>query len=148
MLLQRREARYAGDACADTPLGGAFVIGGAALYRYVLARGHGDGWTLDGLLVTRIINPDVECDVFLDEFRTPAQVAWETAFARRSIDALPEGPSMCPLDVDPAAPWHAVSPDAHRAYVGQVAQAECAGHVIQDREHACQFQLWRRSGVA
>ena len=147
VLQQRREARYS-DTSTDTPLGNAFVIGGAALYRYVLARGQGNGWILDGLLITRILQPDVECDVFFDEFRTPAQAAWETELARRCTDALPSGASLCPADVDSTATWNTVSPDAHRAYVGQVAQAEHAGHVFKEREYACQFQLWRRSGDA
>lgn len=152
VLLARREARYtsAGAPPPSVPssLANAFIIGGAALYRYVLTRGSGPGWSIDALLMTRIMSPDVECDTFFEEFRTPAQVAWESELAKKCIDTLPSEPMLCPRSVDEGATWHTASPEEHRAYVGQVSQADEAGHIFHDRGHACQFQLWRRRSGA
>ena len=152
VLQQRRSWRYVrSDADVGAALGRVFVIGGAALYRYVLSHTPAEHWALTHLLVTRIYHPGEEqlpCDVFLHEFRSPAQLAWENEFAAQCAGAeLPTGEHTCPQDVDSAAAWHQASGAEHRAYLDGVSQAQDAGCVARDNGITYQFQLWRNASA-
>lgn len=154
----RRLWRYMEPTGPGAALGHAFVIGGAALYRTVLAAPvHSGTWRLDSLLVTRIFAPrDVHtaCDVFMDEFRTPAQIAWEDQLADKCVRAqaaghteacsLLHGPHTCPAFVDEHAPWRHVSAAEHAAFLRQVPQAAMADQLVEDNGMVVQLQLWKR----
>ncbi|WFD32695.1 dihydrofolate reductase [Malassezia sp. CBS 17886] len=152
LLQERRCRQYTRDGCAPPPgaaLGRAFVIGGAALYRYVLAHTPGADWSLNDLLVTRLYaaHLDDACDVFLDEFRTPAQRAFDDARVRQCVDkgALPTDVDVCAPDGD--AVWRQVDVEEHRAYFRHhAALGERVGPVFDDNGTAVQFQLWKRLG--
>ena len=149
LLQQRRLARYV-EGSGGAALGHAFVIGGAALYRYVLTHTSAD-WTLDSLLVTRIfapVEPYDACDVFLAEFRTPKQRAWEAQVAEECLRALPTDERVCADEVDEAAVWRQAPAHEHRAFFAQAAHAARVCQLLDDKSNAIQFQLWRRRHAA
>lgn len=152
LLQERRLKRYDTSAGGDgSALGAAYVIGGAALYRYVLQQQRSAHWSLDGLLVTRIYAPNesaLPCDVFLQEFRSAAQSEWEARVAQEcQCDQLPEGERVCPHTTDESAPWQQVSTEEHRKYLSDIPQAADAGTLARDNGMVYAFQLWRRSGA-
>lgn len=159
-LLQERRmwryrARAEGDATLDSSgvlrgsaLGHAFVIGGAALYRHLLTS-TSQAWTLDSLLVTRIFTPvdlHEKCDVFLTEFRSPAQVAWEIERANTWTGRTPqheEDALVCP-NPDGLGAWQQATPEWHAHHFPCVLPA-VLGPILDDNGMAIQFQCWRRS---
>lgn len=147
-LQARRHARYTHGAGAA--LGHVFVIGGAAVYHYVLAH-TSPAWSLDTLLVTRIFAPSTlheSCDVFLDEFRSSAQREWESDVARSCTDVLPDDERLCPDELDTRAVWRQASSDEHRTFLADAPHAANVGKLILDKGNAIQFQLWRRRDFA
>lgn len=142
LLQERRYARYdLPGVTAGTALGRAFVIGGAQLYRTTLTQQPApDTWILDQLLVTRILSPIDEqtMDVFLEEFRSPAQRAQDEATAR----ACPTG-LLANGEADESA-WRLIPKDEHARLVPP-AQAELLGRIVDDKGIAMHFQCWRRS---
>lgn len=149
LLQARRYARYDMDTAAPAAgaaLGRAFVIGGATLYQYALAPPTpSTEWILDHMLMTRIYGPadiDKECDVFLPEFRSPAQVAWEASwaptYAERAAAEL-----VCPPALSEADAWQHVPPAEHAAWL-PAAHASVLGAIVPDRDSFVHMQLWRR----
>lgn len=131
-LQQRLMWRSEPHEHAGSALAHAFLIGGAALYEHALTA-HSSHWVLDSLLVTRIIAPtDLPCDVFMTEFRSPQQIAWEEQM--RATDS-----GTCPH----AGSWRQAAPDVH------LKRFSCLNHehlgILQDNGYAIQFQYWQRS---
>ncbi|PKI85172.1 dihydrofolate reductase [Malassezia vespertilionis] len=145
VLQQRRVARYdTGVQTAGAALAHAFVIGGAALYRYVLEQSN-EAWTLENMLVTRLLHPetlDASCDVFLQEFRTPPQQAWEAQLAANVARKLPTE-TQCADALDPNAPWRHAVPEEHRVFLGDAPHAVDVGKLVEENGVVMQFQLWR-----
>lgn len=145
-LAERRLARYIAQKEEGAALGHAFIIGGAAIYRYVLTH-TSPAWRLENLLVTRLYHPSSvhdRCDVFLEDFRSHAQLAYEKSVETACKDALPTDVRICPDDVDPNAVWRQASPEEHRAFLADAPHTAQVGDVFRDKDIAVQFQLWRR----
>lgn len=149
LLQERRYKRYdiPGEP-AGTALGRAFVIGGAQLYRTTLTQQPApDTWVLDQLLVTRILSPideQMPFDVFLEEFRSPAQRARDEAVAAQQAQAPHDTSIDTDAPVNNVDHWHLVHKDEH-ARLLPPAQAELLGRIVHDHGVAVHFQCWRNS---
>lgn len=58
------------DVLSSHSVNRAFLIGGSQLYTQALQANN----LVGSLLITRILTPDFDCDVFLPEFRTQKQI--------------------------------------------------------------------------
>ncbi|WFD44987.1 dihydrofolate reductase [Malassezia psittaci] len=147
-LQERRIARYLSTNHADqSALGRTFVIGGAAIYRYVMTHSS-EHWTLDNMLVTRIFSPmdfAKQCDVFMQEFRSPTQQAWENELGQKcsAVASVESMPSM--NSTEDAASWKQAPKAEHSAFFADAPLARDACELLQDKESVIQFQLWRRN---
>ena len=56
-----------------------FIIGGATLYNDALALLPTSAAVVDRVLLTRIIEPDFACDVFMPDFLSQPQQNWQKA---------------------------------------------------------------------
>jgi dihydrofolate reductase len=96
-----------------------FIIGGGALYGAALdLRTPNDGSFADRILLTRIHEPDYDCDVFFPDFLT-----------RGSSE--PSG----------AGPWKRASHEELEAWVG----FDVPKGIVEEKDAKYEFQMWVRS---
>lgn len=122
-------------ACTYTPsppsfhIDRRFLIGGAQLYRHALTSSQKQ-YTLDRILLTRILEPEFpECDVFLPEFRSEAQIAEENAVSPAETTEM-EGSSR----------WRRAAHEELSSWVG----FDVPSGVQEEKGIKYQFQMWVR----
>lgn len=123
-----------------------FVIGGAQIWADLLKMDSSVA-TLDKLLVTRILAPGYECDVFFPEFRTAAQYRADLENANKTVDGQRDEFDQLP-DVLRQQKWTQASSDSLRRYLGSscpAALADSQDMVTSEGETWYQYQLWEKT---
>ncbi|KAJ1026030.1 hypothetical protein NDA18_003690 [Ustilago nuda] len=128
-----------------------FVIGGAQLYTDLLNLDSSLA-TVDKLLVTRILAPRYDCDVFFPEFRTEAQYEADAEHAGKMLLQSSQTSDQSPSDEPPSKllsqqEWIQASTDSLREYLGDSfpsALAHCSDTVRSEGETWYEYQLWEK----
>ncbi|PWN54211.1 hypothetical protein IE53DRAFT_337502 [Violaceomyces palustris] len=124
-----------------------FVIGGAQLYAQAMRLVPESGAQVDHLLITRIMHPSYEeCDAFLPEFRSLAQICSD----RNKAVAAPREKTTNAKDS--ADEWIRLDHKSLRAWLGANEESEISTSIpegtIQEGEVLYEFQMWERSKIA
>lgn len=113
----------------------AFLIGGSQLYAQAL---HADN-LVESLLITRILTPDFDCDVFLPEYRTQEQIESDSKLVNEA------GGKLNPQATSPnsSQTWtkhtHA---DLARLLGGE---KNVQSGIVSEGDVNYEFQLWSRT---
>ncbi|CAO1618212.1 unnamed protein product [Parajaminaea phylloscopi] len=128
----------------STPVARKFLIGGSQLYSQALAAtatSSGKPSAVDQMLITRILSPGFDCDVFLPEFRTEEQIAADAsaASAARGSDSPSPRSGQQPLET---RRWVKQHPDELADFLGPDGVER---GTVQEGDVSYEFQMWRLS---
>ncbi|KAF6767566.1 Dihydrofolate reductase domain protein [Kalmanozyma brasiliensis GHG001] len=130
-----------------------FVIGGAQLWTDLLHL-ESSVAVVDKLLVTRILTPRYECDVYFPEFRTQEQYSKELDQANKILAGQEKSnetktPHEGPSSLLKQQAWTQASVEALRQYLGSAcppALAESPDMLTNEGETWYEYQLWEKTG--
>lgn len=116
-----------------------FLIGGSQLYSQAMedmTPQSSSTAILDRLLVTRILEPEFDCDVFLPEYRTQQQKQEDESLLRgeQQSDACERKPSK-----DQQALWTKASSAELAAYLGPDGVEQGP---VKEGDVTYEFQMW------
>lgn len=123
--------------------GRVFLIGGSQLYAQAMKElaAHSSSSSslakLDCLLITRIVSPHFDCDVFLPEFRTRQQVQDDGELAQEAASSTAE--QSRPLDV---AQWEKRPSSELRDWLGDSDIEGVGAGVVEEKGVRYEFQMW------
>lgn len=127
------------------------MIGGAQLYTDLLNLDSSLA-TVDKLLVTRILAPRYDCDVFFPEFRTEGQYEADGEHARKILLQSSKTSDKSSSEERPSKllsqqEWTQASTDSLREYLGDSfpsALAHWSDTVRSEGETWYEYQLWEK----
>ena len=123
------------------PICRTFIIGGSQLYSDLVR-----GATVDHLLITRILSPHFNCDVYFPEFRTQEQREDDTKTAMSVGSTQP--PSIHPDSALPTQEWTRLSLASMKEYLGAsypTLPTRSDTMIFNEDGTHYEYQLWKRT---
>lgn len=147
-LVSSLEEAVAKLSSLSTQVARTFLIGGSQLYTQALRTDDESRGKVTRLLITRILSPQFDCDVFLPEFRTPEQISADAqtspGIATENISSLASPKALPGQEPLPNAKWRKQSSSELGSFLGP--EGVEAG-VNSEGVVSYEFQMWEPAQI-